>query len=256
MKASFTTPGRDWRFDLGQPIDLSIPIDFRDTALRHFDAPAATATPFATGGFTGSVASGASCNCRTITLTPHCNGTHTECVAHLTLEPLDAWRIVPSAPVPALVSSVAPVPVGEDLVVTRAALESAWAAGMKAPLPIALILRTVVRDAHSARVPLPPWVAADAVEFIVGQGIMHLVIDQPSLDRTHDAGRLAAHRVFFGLPAGSRRLAEAARPRATVTEYASIPDALPDGPCALALQVPAIAGDAVPSRPLAYRFEP
>lgn len=109
---------------------------------------------------------------------------------------------------------------------------------------------------RTARVPLPPWVAADAVEFIVGQGIMHLVIDQPSLDRTHDAGRLAAHRVFFGLPAGSRRLAEAARPRATVTEYASIPDALPDGPCALALQVPAIAGDAVPSRPLAYRFEP
>jgi len=256
MKASLPAQGREWRIDLDRPIDLSVPISFDGPALRHFAAPAPHSMPFETGEFTGSVASGASCNCRTITLTPHCNGTHTECVAHLTLEPLDAWRIVPSAPVPALALSVAPVPVGEDLVVTRAALESAWAAGMKAPVPIALILRTVVRDARGARAPLSPWVAADAVEFIVGQGIMHLVIDQPSLDRTHDAGRLAAHRVFFGLPAGSRRLADAARPRATVTEYASVPAVLPDGPCALAWQVPAIAGDAVPSRPLAYRFEP
>ena len=51
------------------------------------------AAPFATGDFSGSVATGASCNCRTITLTPHCNGTHTECAAHLTLEPLDESAI-------------------------------------------------------------------------------------------------------------------------------------------------------------------
>lgn len=254
MKASLPVEGREWRIDLDRPIDLSIPIAFDGPALRHFGAPAPRSMPFETGEFPGSVAGGASCNCRTITLTPHCNGTHTECVAHLTLEPLDAWRIVPAAPVPALVVSVAPVPAGEDLVVTRAALESAWSAGVMALPPIALILRTAVRDARGARAE-PPWVAADAVEFVVGRGIMHLVIDQPSLDRTHDAGRLAAHRAFFGLPAGSRRLADATRPRATVTEYASVPDALPDGPCALAWQVPAIAGDAVPSRPLAYRYE-
>lgn len=254
MKANFTTPGRDWRFDLGQPIDLSIPIDFRDTALRHFDAPAATATPFATGGFTGSVASGASCNCRTITLTPHCNGTHTECVGHLTLEPLDAWRVVPAAPVPAQVVGVAPVACGDDRVVTRAALAAAWPLQSAAPAPLALVLRTSTgADGHPGAE--PPYLAIDAMELIVARGIAHIVIDQPSLDRTHDGGRLAAHRVFFGLPAASRRLAEAMRPQATVTEYATVPARLPDGPCALAWQVPAISGDAVPSRPLAYRYE-
>lgn len=255
MKASFTTPGRDWRFDLGQPIDLSIPIDFRDTALRHFDAPAATATPFATGGFTGSVASGASCNCRTITLTPHCNGTHTECAAHLTLEPLDAWRLVPAGPVPALVVTARPAQEDQDLVITRAVLEAAWPRGRAGPEPLALALRTKAGDERPAG-EAAAYVAADAAGFIVSQGIVHLAIDQPSLDRTHDAGRLAAHRVFFGLPPGSRRLADAARPHATLTEYASVPVALPDGPCALAWQVPAIAGDAVPSRLLAYRYEP
>lgn len=268
MRASLSTQGREWRIDLDRPIDLSVPIGFDGPALRHFGAPAPRSMPFETGGFSGSVATGAGCNCRTIMLTPHCNGTHTECVAHLTLEPLDVWRIVPAAPVPALAMSVAPVPVGEDLVVTRAALASAWLAGAAALPPIALILRTAPRtppagtpvqrtasrDGRGAHA-LPPWMAADAIAFIVEQGITHLVIDQPSLDRTHDAGRLAAHRVFFGLPPGSRRLADAARPRATVTEYASVPDTLPDGPCALAWQVPAIAGDAVPSRPLAYRYE-
>lgn len=255
VKAFIAAAGHEWRVDLGRPVDLSIPIDFAGPALRHFGAPAPRVTPYAVEGFTGAVATGASCNCGTITLTPHCNGTHTECVAHLTLEPLDAWRVVPVAPVPALVVSVAPAAAGGDLVVTRAALEAAWPGETAAPAPLALILRTAAPDARGADAP-PPYVEANAAEYIVARGIAHLVIDQPSLDRAHDAGRLAAHRVFFGLPPGSRRLADAARPQATLTEYASVPDALADGPCVLAWQVPAIAGDAVPSRPLAYRYEP
>ncbi|MGE0581308.1 MAG: cyclase family protein [Steroidobacteraceae bacterium] len=255
MKARLAAQGREWRIDLDRPIDLSIPIGFSTPALRHFGAPAPQATPFATGDFTGAVATGASCNCRTITLTPHCNGTHTECAGHLTLEPLDAWRVVPAGPVPALVVSVAPVREGDDLVVTRAALDAAWPREAGVPEPLALVLRTRMGEARLAEGPAA-FLAADAAALIVARDIAHLVIDQPSLDRTHDAGRLAAHRVFFGLPPGGRSLAQATRPQATVTEYAWVPDALPDGPCMLAWQVPAIAGDAVPSRPLAYRYEP
>src|SRR5437879_7785473 len=56
-------------------------------------------------GFKGSVERGASCNCELITLIPHCNGTHTECVGHLTRERLDAWRVVPAGFLPALLRS-------------------------------------------------------------------------------------------------------------------------------------------------------
>jgi len=42
------------------------------------------------------------------------------------------------------------------------------------------------------------------------------------------------------------------RADATVTELAFIPDALADGAYLLELQVPALSGDAVPSRPLLY----
>ncbi len=165
---------------------------------------------------------------------------------------------MPAAPVPALVLTVAPRRIAEDLVVTRAALEAAWPKRLDGPPPQALILRTAAppdpAPPSSPAVSSPPWLAADAAEFIVARNIAHLVVDLPSLDRTHDEGRLAAHRAFFGLPPGGRRLAQAGRPHATVTEYACVPAALPDGGCVLAWQVPAIAGDAVPCRPLAYRY--
>lgn len=262
MKASLALGGGEVQVDFARPVELARPLAFDGSSARHFDAPAARAEPFSIGAFSGEVASGASCNCRTLTLTPHCNGTHTECVGHLTLEPLDAWRVVPQVPVRALVVSVTAEDVGGDRVVTRARLAAAWreAAPPSPPqaAPQALILRTMsgggAEGGHDPAA-IAPYVAADAAEWMVAQGIAHLVLDLPSLDRSHDGGRLAAHRVFFGLPAHSRHLADAARPHATITELAHIPAGLADGPCLLAWQVPAIAGDAVPSRPLAYRYE-
>ncbi len=58
--------------------------------------------------------------------------------------------------------------------------------------------------------------------------------------------------MFFGLPPGATALAAAARPDATVTELAFVPDAAADGAYLLELQVPALGGDAVPCRPLLY----
>ncbi len=38
------------------------------------------------GEFLGDTRSGGSCNAEVLTLTPHCNGTHTECIGHITDE--------------------------------------------------------------------------------------------------------------------------------------------------------------------------
>src|SRR5690606_12159623 len=143
VKASFAVGGGDLRVDLAQAVELARPLGFDGASARHFAAPAAEARPFSIGDFSGDVATGASCNCRTITLTPHCNGTHTECVAHLTVEVLDAWRVVPRAPVAAIVVSVVPDRIGEDRVITRAALAAAWQCAGVPPGPVvpqALIL--------------------------------------------------------------------------------------------------------------------
>jgi arylformamidase len=253
--------------DLARPVSLALELDFAGPQPRHFAAPRAASHPFALPGFSGSVATGASCNCDVVTLIPHCNGTHTECVGHLIRERLDAWRVVPAEPLPAVLLSVEPqtaartrestdpAPQAGDLLITREALGRAW----PARLPFAaraLVLRTLPntpeKRARDYSDLAPPYLTRAAAEWLVARDILHLIVDLPSIDRAHDAGRLTAHRIFFGLPPGSTRLADAMRAAATVTELAFIPEAVPDGVYLCQLQVPALGGDAVPSRPLLY----
>lgn len=259
------------RIDLSRPISLAIALDFSDQQPRHFGAPQATSRPFAVPGFSGSVEHGASCNCQTLTLIPHCNGTHTECVGHLTREPLDAHRVAPLGFIPAVLVTIEPVeastsgestdptPHPDDQLITRHALEKSWRSATAAAFkPRALIIRTLPnplsKQHQNYSDSTPPYLSREAAKLLIERGIEHLVVDLPSIDRSHDEGRLTAHRIFFGLPPGSTTLAQATRPRATVTELAYIPDAAPDGPYLLELQVPALGGDAVPSRPLLYRL--
>jgi arylformamidase len=242
------------RFD--SATSLALELDFEGRQPRHFDAPAAASAPFRTGSFLGEVARGASCNCRSITLIPHCNGTHTEGVGHLTLDGVPLHRHVPPGPIPAVLVTVAPVaadgleestdpaPRAGDWLLTRAALSRAWPDGLPF-LPRALLLRTSSAGTTGSA----PFLSREAAEEIVRRGIEHLVVDLPSIDRSEE-GRLTAHHVFFGLPPGSVQRGEATRPLCTITEMANFPAGLQDGPCALQLQMPAFTGDAVPSRPL------
>jgi kynurenine formamidase len=241
-------------------VSLARTLDFAAAHPRAFGAPPATTAPYVAGDFNGEVARGASCNCRSVTLVPHCNGTHTESVAHLTREGLLLGDLVPLAPLPALLLSVSaedaaasaetadPPPRPGDRVVTARAILAAWSAADPLPQPPAvLVLRTRITDEAE-----PPYLTLEAMRLLVARGIVHLVVELPSVDRGDDQGRLGAHRVFFGLPPGSTRLADAARPQATITELAQVPDACPDGACAVQLQLTAWSGDAVPSRPVWY----
>lgn len=265
MNARITLGGRALDIDISRPVSLALELDFAGAQPRHFGAPRASAKAFEAPGFAGAVARGASCNCELISLIPHCNGTHTECAGHLTRERLDASRVAPLGFLPALVVSVDPQPAGAegsdpepragDLLVTRRALEDAWPE--RPPFaPRALIVRTRPNRAdkrvHDYSAETPPYLTREAAQLLTGRGIAHLVVDLPSIDRARDDGRLTAHRIFFGLPPGSTALAEVTRPGATITELAFVPDEVPDGACLLELQLPALAGDAVPSRPLVY----
>jgi kynurenine formamidase len=266
QSASVEIAGARWRVDLARPHQLAIPLRPGAAQPRWFAAPAARATPLHVGSFTGSVSSGASCNCSTLELTPHCNGTHTECVGHLTEEAVDVCEVLPHALLPALLVTITPQAPGSgepcdppavaaDTLITREALLRSWPVG-PVPAPRALILRTrpnaadkCVRDYQ--RQPAP-YLTPAAATLLVERGIEHLVLDVPSADRADDGGRLSAHRVFFGLPPAGHSLAAATRAQCTITELAFVPDAIADGPWLLALQVPRIAGDALPSQPLLY----
>ena len=271
MLAELNYGGQKVRAALDRGVSLAIAVEFGAAGPRHFGAGAPEARPFSIGGFSGSVASGASVNCSTMTLTPHCQMTHTESVAHLTREAGDAWRVVPRGLLPAVVVSLVPEPASEssestdpqpwatDALISKRRLRVAWPMTRMVD-PVAVIVRTLPNDpakrTRNYTDKVPPYFTREAVAWLVEKRIEHLVVDVPSLDRTQDEGRLVGHRLFFGLPPGSIARGDAARSRATITELAFVPDEVHDGPCILSLAVPAIGGDAVPSQPIVYPLTP
>jgi kynurenine formamidase len=238
--------GRRWQVDT-QGHDISIPLAFDAPQPTFFGAPPAAAAVVAAGSFVGDVRRGGSCNCSTHTLTPHCNGTHTECIGHVTAERLSVRDHSGEHFSPALLISVGSVPV-----ITRAALVAAVAPHELAHYR-ALVLRTLpnTRDKverNYDRAPAPHF-DAEAMHWIVSKGVTTLVVDLPSLDR-HDDSALTTHRIFWGLPAGATSATQATRPTATVTELAFIDDSIVDGQYLLNLQVAPFVADAAPSRPI------
>jgi hypothetical protein len=152
-----------------------------------------------------------------------------------------------------------PEPFATDALISRRRLRAAWPMGRMVD-PVAAIIRTLPNDPAKRTRDytdlVPPYLTREAVEWLVEKRIEHLVLDVPSLDRTHDDGHMIGHRLFFGLPRGSTARGDASRSRATITELAFVPDEVHDGPCILALSVPAIGGDAVPSQPIVYPLAP
>jgi arylformamidase len=276
LAARWQAGGVEWRAHLEAPFSLAIALRFDAPGVRHFGAPPPLTAAFSVGDFNGEVARGASCNCRSITLIPHCHGTHTECIGHLTAAPVHAWQVAPRSLQPALLLSVPvvaardcaetsrPAPQPDDLLVTRAALEQALrqlAQPARQFATTAVVIRTLPNDAGKCSRDYSdgraPYLSLDAVRWLRDRDTRHLVLDLPSLDRSHDAGELAGHRLFFGLPDRATGIAgsTAARADCTITELAFVPDALDDGAVLLQLTMPAIDGDAVPSEPLLYRLE-
>lgn len=264
----FEHDGRRLLADLADPLPIAIPLDFGGPQPRFMSAPRATAQAVRLQGLHGDTRTGGSCNCEQLTLVPHCNGTHTECVGHLTDERVSVAETLRGGLSLALLVSVRPeraattpdttepAPEAGDRVISAQALRGLLA-GHTQLTPRALVVRTLPnaleRLSHDYAGPAPaPYLTREAAELLVEHEIMHLVLDVPSADRAHDQGRLTAHRVFFGLPPGSRRVADARRAEATITELAFVAPTIRDGYYLLDLQIPAFMSDTAPSRPVLY----
>lgn len=256
MELTATVAGKAYRVDLGRPLSLAIPLRFDGPQPNFFGAPAASARPWRAEGFVGDTRQGGGCNVAALSLVPHCNGTHTETAGHV----LDADHpvFVPLAQslMPALLVSVTPVQEENDSLITREAL-SAAIGRFDFEAPEALIVRTLPNDPAKTEKTYadddpPPFFTAEAMRDLADRGIRHLLVDIPSIDRMHDGGRLANHRIFWNLPEGTHDPAPGAWLDRTVTEMIFVPDDIADGRYLLNLQAPAFATHAAPSRPVLY----
>jgi arylformamidase len=264
--------GQRFVVDRDRGTSIAIPFDPHGPQPVHFGAPAAHAEPLAGGDFIGDTRAGGSCNCESVTLVPHCNGTHTEGPGHVTrerlsvhasaLSPLYAAALVSVEAVDALGAGEASVPApqaGDRLLTARALAKATESLGINRVE--SMVVRSLPNDDSKLErnwmePPLPPYFSREAMEWLTKKGVRHLLTDLPSVDRLLDEGRLTGHRIFFGLPPGSTAAGEVGRPDATITEMVYAPASLPDGLYALSLQLAAWVGDAAPSRPVLFPLEP
>lgn len=222
-----------------------------------FGAPPSTEQPYRAGDWIGSVDAGGSCNCFVLSVNPHCNGTHTESIGHVTrkresvldtgvhLAPFLA-RLVTLKPSEAsnVEDRYEPEPVASDRLIDAATLRLCLAS--LAPLP-GLILRVLDADEKPT-----PYFSHEAMRLIRDWGADHLLINLPSVDRAEDEGLLTCHRIFWNLSKGETEADAEAYTNKTITELIHVPDHVPDGIYAVQIQLPPIEADALPSEVLIY----
>lgn len=266
---TFKINGHPHSFDPSSGISLAFPLDFGGTQPNAYGVAPAKSEAYEAGTLVGDTRRGGSCNFEEYRLIPHCNGTHTECVGHITNERISIDDCLRDAFVPALVVSVKPVPWyvdssdayptvsdSSDVRITRHILETAIAE-FDVPENGALVVRTLPNLASKRSLKyvdfIPPYFTSDAMRFIVGLGLRHLICDLPSIDRLFDEGKLLNHRIFWDVDEESYETKSTTRRGATITELAFVPDEVKDGIYALSIQIPPFASDAAPSRPLLFK---
>ena len=74
----------------------------------------AVSKPYKDGNFIGDTRKGGPCNFETYTLTPHCNGTHTECIGHITNERISILSSLNEELLPSTLISVTPEKTSEN----------------------------------------------------------------------------------------------------------------------------------------------
>jgi kynurenine formamidase len=235
------------------------------------------------GGFIGDTKQGGSCNVNELTINPHCNGTHTESIAHicdfsidgvieeasssknraLTLAQLNLPALMPCAVIsitPELAISTtenySPDFQKHDLIISRSALKQALASYYDEQLQ-ALVIRSLPNTSNKRQQAYnsdnqPAFFSREAILYLNERGVEHLVVDVPSIDRLHDDGLMTCHHLFWQVDEGSHQVNENSLVDKTITEMAFIADKIPDDFYFINIQTPAFHNDAAPSRPVLF----
>ena len=245
MNAEFEIGGNRYKVDMDSFHDLSISVSTREDQVNAYYARPVKMDPYKSGEFVGEVARGGSVNYRDISFNPHGNGTHTECVGHITEQVhsvnhhfQDHWQLAQ------LISCEPKANSDGDLIVNIDDVNDIIGDGVTA-----LIIRTLPNDESKLSRQYsgsnPPYLSDHFISKIVAAGIQHILVDLPSLDKEVDSGKLLGHKAFWFDE-------DEASMNRTITELIFVRNELEDGIYLLNLQVAPFENDAAPSRPLIY----
>ena len=269
MLISLQNSGENYRIDTAQPLDIAIPLNFNGAQPNAYGVQTAASKSCEAGELVGDTRRGGSCNFEQYTFIPHCNGTHTECVGHITNERIFVRDCLQDAFVTAILISVKPEKFSEtkdtypfdlsddDLLITRNLLEEKLIAEAENRKPKAVVIRTLPNDdgklTKTYLEEIPPFFSNEAMQFLTERGVKHLLVDLPSIDRIFDGGKLSNHRIFWNVETESFETNDKTRIENTITELIYVSNKIADGQYILNLQIPSFATDAAPSRPLLFQ---
>ena len=241
--------GSDYRINLAAPIDISIPIQNGFGNPTCFWSPPVEFSAVVAGDFVGDTLQGSCVNFKNVRINPHGNGTHTECVGHISTGGETIHRALTTFHYIAQLVTLYPtlMPDG-DRVITLETLKTA----LENNHANALVIRTMPNDdtklSRNYSDTNPPYVHHEALQYMVSCGIEHLLLDLPSVDRESDEGKMLGHKAFWQYP-------EQTRHHATITEMIFVPNHIKDGLYLLNIQIASFELDASPSKPVLFMLE-
>jgi kynurenine formamidase len=248
MVSKITYKGKSYHADLSKPLDISIPLRAGENNVNAWYSAPVSIEPVRMGDWVGDVKQGGSVNFRNITFNPHGNGTHTECVGHISKEDYSINQCLKKFFFMAELITILPdVLENGDKVITKQHIENCL--GDKKPE--AVIIRTL--DNHISKINMqysntnPPYIVDEAIALLDSIGTDHLLIDLPSVDKEVDAGKLLSHHAFWRYPHDTQL-------QRTITEMIYVPNNIFDGSYLLNLQIASFENDASPSKPVLYQL--
>jgi len=249
MIATLFHKGKEYKVDFFKPIDISIPLKAAGNAVSAWFVNPVKIEPVVNGDWVGDVNKGGSVNFRNISFNPHGNGTHTECVGHISNEPYSVNQTFSRFIFVAELVTILPTQIDNgDYVITRKQLEIALNEALNTE---AIVIRTLSNGLNKLSMQYsntnPPYMLKEAIEFLNEKGIEHLLIDLPSVDKEIDGGVLAAHHEFWNYPAEPQL-------HKSITELIYVPNDIMDGTYILQFQIAPFENDASPSKPILYQI--
>lgn len=248
MQAKIKFGNKIYTIDLSRPLDISIPLCAGMNTVNAFYAPPVQIEAVRAGSFVGDVREGGVVNFKNVQLNPHGNGTHTECVGHISDTGVTINQCLQQFFFLAKLISIYPQKMenGDRIITKKQVAEALGEDKVQA-----ILIRTLPNNDDKLRINYsgsnPAYLHHEAAQYIVNQRIEHLLIDLPSVDREQDGGKLLAHRAFWQYPNQTRW-------HASITELIYVPNAIKDSLYFVNIMTTSLELDASPSKIVLYKL--
>ncbi|MDB4533659.1 cyclase family protein [Vicingaceae bacterium] len=247
MKTTIEHNSKTYQINLSKPLDISMGLrnDKNNPTAWYVNEP--RFEPVMENGFVGDVNLGGAVNFRNIFFNPHGHGTHTECVGHISKEPFTINECLKQFFFLANVVSITPEKQGNDSVITHEQMEAVFINNGAKAIVIRTLPNTNEKLVMQYSSTNPTFVEHKAIQYLIDNGVDHLLIDTPSVDKEEDGGELISHHTFWEYPNNTKA-------HRTISELIFVPNSIVDGTYFINIQIASFENDASPSKPILFEI--